>query len=328
MARQLLFSSADAAAVTFAISCQWEMIASLRLMAGGAGHIPHRRWAASTGALLDNRFDLLFDLVGSASRRDYIPDFLTPMPSTLEPSVRAELDEIAHTPAEVVRAELEHLRHRWTPRLAALHERPERVSDVADQLKLYWEIALAPHWPRIYRVLHGEVGRRARNVATVGVGRLLNDIHERVRWDGAQLEIVGTSCFGAEALEGTGIRLIPSVFVWPSVLVVADRRPAQLCFPARGAGALWDGRREPTQALSAVLGQAKARLLTVLDEPMSSPELAVELQLRPPSVSEHLATLRNAGLVTSYRVGRRLVSLRTELGTGLIDANGVGAAST
>lgn len=318
MARQLVFSSADAAMVTFAVSCQWETLASLRVLAVDPRHVVHGRWAAAARDAVDDRIAILRDLVGSAATRDYLPDFLTPTPSTLTPDLHAELDQVVRTPPDVVRAELSHLRSRWTPRLQRLYERPELLAGVVDQFARYWDVALAPYWPRIRRALHGEIERRVHRAATDGVGWVLNALHERVRWDGAQMHVAGTTCAGAGTLDGAGIRLVPSVFVWPDVLVVADRRPGQLCFPIRGTAAVWDGRREPPRSLNAVLGRTKARLLATLDGPMSSAELATELRLRPASVSEHLAALRAAGLVTSHRNGRRLVSFRTELGSRLV----------
>jgi biotin operon repressor len=318
--RQLSFTTSDAAAVIFGISCQWEVITSLRVLTAPTTTPLHRSWTATTKPLLNDQLALLVDLVGSSARGDYVPDFLTPPPAMPTRSLDAELDIVRRTPPDVVRGELLQLRHRWTPRVAQLYDDPRRTGDLVEQIRRYWDLAVAPYWPRIRRVLDGEVFLRSQQLATDGVGSLLNDLHDRVTWDGIRLHVAGTTCVGAVALEGTGLRLVPSAFVWPGVLVVADQRPAQLAFPARGAATLWDRGTARTARLEHVLGRARARLLTALDIPASSRALAAELDIAAATVSEQLAALRAAGLVTSHRNGRQLINVRTDLGTGLVDA--------
>jgi DNA-binding transcriptional ArsR family regulator len=58
-------------------------------------------------------------------------------------------------------------------------------------------------------------------------------------------------------------------------------------------------------------------VLTLLAVPRSTGEVATALRLAPATASHHLTTLRDAGLVVSQRVGRRLRYLRTELGEQL-----------
>jgi DNA-binding transcriptional ArsR family regulator len=64
-------------------------------------------------------------------------------------------------------------------------------------------------------------------------------------------------------------------------------------------------------ALGRVIGDARARLLTELDVPRSSTDLAKRTGLSAASVSEHLAALRDAGLVSSRRSGRYVLQTRT-----------------
>nr|BFE72548.1 hypothetical protein GCM10020092_058490 [Actinoplanes digitatis] len=88
---------------------------------------------------------------------------------------------------------------------------------------------------------------------------------------------------------------------------------------AGGHGALWESpaRAEPTAALAALLGPTRAAVLTLLDVPHSTGEVASALGLAAATASHHLTTLRDAGLVASSRTGRRLRYLRTGLGEQL-----------
>jgi DNA-binding transcriptional ArsR family regulator len=64
--------------------------------------------------------------------------------------------------------------------------------------------------------------------------------------------------------------------------------------------------------LARVLGRSRARLLTALDAPRSTAELARRLELTTGAVSQHLSALRGAGLVTATRHGREVLYLRTQ----------------
>src|SRR5690606_39837808 len=123
--------------------------------------------------------------------------------------------------------------------------------------------------------------------------------------------------------DGRGLLLMPSAFVWPELILVGDE-PWQptLISPARGIGELWSpppGRRP--EALAAVLGRTRARLLVALSRPETTTGLAARLGLSPASVSAHLTALRHAGLLESWRSGRRVFHARTALGTALTGEN-------
>ena len=237
-------------------------------------------------------------------RGHYAPDLLTPAPTSLEPSIETELQTLVATPPEVVRQQLAHLKGRWTPRLQELSDEPTRgLEALADVVALYWETCLAPYWSRITAVAEAEVFLRGQQQAAAGTAALLNDLHERVRWDGARLTVSGTACLGAHDLEGGGLCLVPSVFVWPSVLVVADGYTAQLAFPCRGIGTLWEPGFAAPRGLEGVLGRSKAGLLAVLENPLSTTDAAGRIALSVSATSEHLAALRAAGLGADPAIG-------------------------
>lgn len=329
MSRTIGFTAQDAARVRFGRSCLWETVASIRVLRNPAGHAVHLPWVRRVRPELDrllarrpeSAFALLGDLVGGPGH--YMPDLLTPPPVSLEPSLDQELERLAGTSPEVVRAQLAYLEDRWTPRLQAMADAPVPwLARLAEVVAAYWEVALGPDWSRVSAVAEAEVFHRARQQAADGTSALLNDLHDRVGWDGRHLTVSGTRCLGARDLEGGGLCLVPSVFVWPTVLVVADEQTAQLAFPCRGVGTLWaDHAAAAPGALEEVIGRSKARLLAALQAPLSTTEAAARVDLSVSTASEHLTALRAAGLVRTHRTGRRTLHVRTPAADTLIAAN-------
>jgi DNA-binding transcriptional ArsR family regulator len=58
----------------------------------------------------------------------------------------------------------------------------------------------------------------------------------------------------------------------------------------------------------------RAAILTELERPATSSELAAQLDLSLGTVGGHLAVLRDADLIVGTRVGRRVVYRRTDAG--------------
>ena len=113
---------------------------------------------------------------------------------------------------------------------------------------------------------------------------------------------------------------MPCAFAWPDVIVLtASPHVPTMSYSPRGIGTLW--RQHPTQAGSAlaeVLGRTRAILLSQLDLPMSTTQLATALALSAPTVSAHLHALQRAGIVGSRRDGRSVRYARTRLGDDLL----------
>jgi len=126
-----------------------------------------------------------------------------------------------------------------------------------------------------------------------------------------------------EHLAGDGLLLVPSVFVWPNVVFAVDAaRPPSLTYPARGIGNLWGGHGRGAadeDPLSALLGRSRAEILSALELPSCTTELAARLSQSPSAVSQHLSVLRRSGLVTSWRAGRRVLYLRTDLANSIME---------
>ncbi|WP_225805455.1 DUF5937 family protein [Streptomyces sp. NK15101] len=315
----LSFSAADLAQTRFAVSPMWEVVTSYRLLAQQPDSVPHGRWAAQVRprvvrAGLDRGW-----LAALVPAQGYLADFLNPTPSGPFPSLGDELGAIRRTPAAQVRDDLDPLD--GGGRLRLLREDPEAVlPKVADEIETYWELALAPYWARIQKVLEADVFHRARQVAEHGSARVLSELHETVRWDDGTLRLVRRHCALTRDQAGSGLLLVPSVFVWPRVLTRSVHPdPPQLAYPARGFGSVWE-RRTPgaTDAVAAVLGRSRTLLLTELDTPASTTRLAAHCGMSAAGVSQHLIALRNAGLVTAHRSGRSVLYARTAVADQLL----------
>ncbi|MFH8369535.1 DUF5937 family protein [Streptomyces sp. NPDC018031] len=324
---ELAFSASDLAQMRFAVSPMWEVGPSLRLLRSGSGHRGHRGWAAQVrprlaAAGLDR--GRLAELVPASG---YVPDFLNPAPAGPAPTLAEELARIRATPAARVRRELDRLRHeqkRLGPRLRGLYAEPrEELARVAEEIGTYWELALAPYWARIRAVLDADIHHRLRQVAAHGAARLLNELHSSVSWDADALRLARRPGPLSRETAGSGLLLIPSVFTGPGLFTrVTPPDPPQLAYPARGSGSLWESRHATAAGpLATVLGRSRARLLTELDSPASTTELARRTGLSAAGVSQCLTALRGAGLVSSHRAGRCVLYARTSVAEAVLAAS-------
>jgi DNA-binding transcriptional ArsR family regulator len=98
-------------------------------------------------------------------------------------------------------------------------------------------------------------------------------------------------------------------------------QPAVIYAP-RGVGALWEPAERSPDALTDLLGRRRAGILSGLARPATTQELAQRLAASPAGVSEHLAVLRRAGLVSGRREGRTVRYARTAAGDALVASAG------
>jgi DNA-binding transcriptional ArsR family regulator len=326
MAHLLRLRATDLARVRFAISPMAETVASLLLL----HDVPlrnelHDPWRRSVGAALRttqfrSELDLLLRLVPAGR---CVPDYLTPTPVTARPSVYRQIATVRRTDDAAIRADL--LGAYGADRVPDVYqpwcERPvEPLLETATAaIGRYWEHAIAPHWTRLADVLESDLLYRARRLAESGLEGLLADLHPRVSLTGDGLRVGGVPGLAAES-EAGGLVLIPSVFLWPRLVVGgAPGGPTVIVYPARGVGEVWSTRSAPVVgSLSRVLGECRARLLADLHQPRATDELSRRHGLSPATVSYHLGALRDGGLLERHRVGRRVLYRRSHLGDMLV----------
>jgi DNA-binding transcriptional ArsR family regulator len=261
----------------------------------------------------------------------WVPDFLTPRPSTPWPDFRAELATLRATGPGTVRADLERtfLPHdRVLPaRLAHGVSDPAAVlAEIADALEAYWWRCLVPHWwPRARSVLESDIVYRARTLAERGAGGLFRELSDRLDWTEGTLTVKydrPEMLPDAEVhVAGRGLVLAPTCFARGAVTMIDRHALPLISYPARGRATMTEALDPPPSgpALDALLGRPRARLLVLLAEPASTTELAHRLKVTPSAVSQHLAVLHAARLTTRARHGRMVLYARSPLGDELCE---------
>jgi DNA-binding transcriptional ArsR family regulator len=317
------FDAEDLARTRFAISPMWELSTSLRLLRDpdlAAMHIPWVRDALPTAHAMQ-----LAAALALLPPRGYIPDFITPPPTSPVARIDEELERVRATSAAQVRHDLEVLvgqqrLKRLPPVLEPLMAQPRReLGRIVDRMAAFWDAALAPHWPRIRALLDADLAHRARRLTEGGVAHLFDDVHHEVTWHRRELRIEQVYDVRV-ALEGRGLLLMPSVFQWqhPGSISTKPWQPT-LTYPARGVAALWEPAPERSpEAIARVIGRTRADLLAELETPHTTTDLAARFALRAGGVSQHLTALRDAGLVSATRQGRAVLYVRTEMADELL----------
>jgi DNA-binding transcriptional ArsR family regulator len=309
--------------VRFAISPMFETIRSVRALEDPGGSALHLPWAERAGPLSS---DLdLSPLIALQASATYNPDFVNPPPSSPLVDFEQELAVMVATPPAQIRAEVAgaYAGVALPPVLEPFIAAPRRaIEGLAELMRAYWELCLAADWPRIRSLLEQDVLHRARQIADGGTSRLFADLDPSVGWKDGVLRIECGQCESDLDLDERGLLLVPSVFVWPKVTIVtAEPWQPALAYPARGIGMLWSPEQQaPADTLEKLLGRTRASLLSALDSPRSTTELAGAFGLTPGGVSQHLAILRDAGLVSGRRVARTVLYLRSEDGDALLRA--------
>lgn len=295
-------STADVAGTRFALSPLAELVAAFELLANPpgppwlAGWAREHRPAVAPSPLLD----LLHDA-------DWVPDFLVPPPSGMDTDIADELARVRAAPAAQVRADLERTaRGRDLP----LPDGPA----VADELAAAWTALLAADWPARRALLERDVVQRAGLLATYGWATAIEGLRSGYRWLGEGELQINDWDGPPYVIGGARLVLVPNGFGrgWISV---APPDGYALVYAARGVAAPLDDLAP--DGLDRLLGRQRARILRALDQPASTTQLVSLLGLSLGSVGDHLAVLRDAGLVTRTRSGRSVLYRRTPRGDAL-----------
>jgi DNA-binding transcriptional ArsR family regulator len=192
------------------------------------------------------------------------------------------------------------------------------------EVRTFWERTLEPHWSRVCAMLENDVLTRGRTLALDGAEALFKDLNPAVRYRDGLLEVGNSPRTEEIHLDGRGLLLMPSAFVWPIYQVILDE-PWQptIAYTPRGVANLWCTEPPPVaQSLELLLGKGRAEVLLSLEPPSSTLEIAKRLGLVPSSVSEHLSLLKQAGLVETQRRGRFVYYRLSQTGAALLEVFG------
>jgi DNA-binding transcriptional ArsR family regulator len=288
-------TASDIAALRFAVSPLTEAAQSLVRLASARIDPPYRGWLDRVRPRLDGAS--VRALADAVSLRADAITALCGGPSGLATTIQAQLALLDETA-------------------------PGSARPLADQLAQFWALALEPHWRTMRAVLQEDVAFRATEQTRHGAAAMVRGLHPALDLTDGVLRVA--TARAAPVPPGVGLVLVPSVFTGPdpSLETGYDGR-RHLRYPARGVARLWSPRPTVSDdgSLAALLGRRRAAILSCLDVPRSTSELAVRLGQTAPSVSQHLSVLRRSGLVTSWRSGRWVLYRRTGLASDLVGAN-------
>lgn len=314
------FGRDDLLRTRFAIAPLMELLGAFYVLRRPEQYVVHRRWVEWAEPRVRD-LDLSLLDVAAPYGGSYWPVFISPPPRDPHPTIDAELARVRATRPDHVVAEITRRYPDGVPAAGrSLVDDPTgALAAMTDQMRAFWQAALAPRWTTICALLEAEVASRARSLVALGSQAAFTDLHPTVTWDTGILSVYPTQKQAADVeLAGRGLLLIPSTFTWPDVWPRTDPPwdPA-LVYPPTGIGDLWQSAGPDDDALATLIGRRRARILRELDRPAATLQLAQRLGVGPSSVSDHLSVLRQAGLVTHRREGRVVIYARTAQGDTL-----------
>ena len=305
----------------------WEMILSINSLQSPGLPAEHWGWrdtvvrAARHDLAHRRSLDAAAALVPAAGN---FPDFLTP--AIVDTEVDAHFEAILAQPRQSVRDDLRRTFARTgvVPRWARALYRDGRTKGLVDVLRRYHQLALRQNWQGVHQHVETDRARYARLLLTGGVELLLHGLHPSIRWRNPVLEADYPVDHTID-LAGRGLTVVPAHFCWGAPVTFIDtteaRQPMLIC-PAGGdapAPSDPDTAGARVDRLGALLGHTRARLLTELSVADSTTGLATRLAVTPAAVSQHTSVLRQAGLLTTARIGQAVRHALTPLGRALLE---------
>jgi DNA-binding transcriptional ArsR family regulator len=304
----------------FVISPLAEATASLILLEGGtAGHPGERAWLDAHQPAYRERLagdPVTALLVRAALGRHWIADFVTyPPAGEGEPTLGEELARLRERLPEVARTDLTVSLGGPLPASLRRSDLPERAADL---LEWVWTETVRPYWPQRQRIMEADVVARTRQLSQGGWAAALNDMRPGMRWLGDGRLQINAHNYPPRKIAGAQLLFVP---VTPRQGWVSWDVPHRyaVMYPCSGVLALGDPVPVP-EALSALLGPARAGVLVLLETPKSTTQLVALTGQGLGSVGRHLKVLLDARLVQRRRAGRSVLYYRTEAGDMLLEA--------
>lgn len=320
-------STQDLLATRFAGSPLIELVISYKSLSNNTLPPTYRRWEQSAREALHGvSFSYLDLLVNSPG---YIPDFLTLPPIQNDTTFADELTRVLRTPSEIIRSNIQFLIDvsEESELLQQFMVYPqEMLYCLGEELRLYWQRALAPHWTQMSSVVNGDILYRARQLAVHGTEAMYRDLNPKLTYH-PELQLIRLDRSAKpgkpvshpdEDITGRGLKLVPTIFPLSHIMwqTTPEWEP-MLIYGARGIGD-WQQQPEHNESLELLLGAGRASVFQALTTPATTSELAHRLMLTAGAVSQHLDRLYRTGLVESRRSGKRVYYHLTERGQQLL----------
>ncbi|MFF9005442.1 transcriptional regulator [Streptomyces goshikiensis] len=301
----------------FVVSALAETTAALMALRWrSAGHPGERDWLAARLPAFQEYLaaePVTAEVLRAALGRQWIADYLTPPPDGRP--FEEELESIRATPDAVVRT---NLRAASRPAGAALRARGLGPR-TAELLEWVWAEAVRPDWERRRRVAEADVLFRTRQLSLGGWSAALSGMRPGMAWLGEGRLRINLQQRPPRGLSGeAGLVFVP---VTPRHGWVAWRGAHRhaLVYPCEGQLTQPDTAPAP-QALVALLGPVRARVLVLLESPKSTTQLVALTGLSLGAVAGQLKVLLAAGLILRRRTGRTVLYTRVAAGDVLVSA--------
>ncbi|HEU5471108.1 MAG TPA: winged helix-turn-helix domain-containing protein [Actinophytocola sp.] len=302
----------------------WELVNSAQALQTRYGQVVLGQWRRQVAAGL-RRADLtarvraqLFPVAPHAS---YYPDLLTPPEGALglDEGLAAILGtERSRLAGEIGRLDGAPGAGDWLADLAA--GRVAALTEFEGLLRGYYQHAVAPYWDRMRAHVQRDLAMRRQVLRERGVEGLLDSFAPMLRWRRPVLEFARHPSGREIHLDGRGLRLLPSYFCQLHPLTIFDSELPQLIVYPVARDPRWlapNPFRSDGPALARLLGDTRAAVLRATVDGCSTIELARRANTSPASASRHAAVLREAGLLTTSRVGGSVLHRATPLGVDL-----------
>jgi DNA-binding transcriptional ArsR family regulator len=306
----------------FAISPLAETIAVLLALAGLDPGPVQQEWARPQVAAYRRRLSrdpVTAALVDAAFRPTWTADFITTPPRPGDRTLHDELRRVREIPEEVARADLEVALGRSLPRQLQVPGLPQRAADL---LEWVWNHAVRPDWTRRRDLLEADIVSRTQRLSSGGWAAALAGMRPGMRWLGDGRLQINAYDHPPRDLSSAQLSFVPTTSSGGRVDWDEPGRYA-IMYPCWGL--LSDARRAaPPEALGALLGAVRARILTQLETPKSTTQLVAITGYTLGSVGGHLKVLLDAGLSRRRRSGRSVLYYRTPAGDQLVAIQGDG----
>lgn len=306
----------------------WELTLSINSLQSPKLPVEHWAWREKVATAARQDLDTR-RIVGAAAALvpadGNFPDFFTP--AIVDNDLEAHFESILAQPKELIR---EDLRQTFDgvakpPRWAGALYHDGRTNGLVEALRRYHDFALRDDWRDVHQHIEADRAAYARRLMAGGLDELLNGLHPSIRWRYPVLEADYPSEREIK-LDGRGLTVVPAHFCWEEPITYLDTpntlQPMLVCpgsvdTPVMSTAP--DATEERVDRLASLLGHTRARLLAELAIADTTTGLATRLAVTPAAVSQHTTILRQAGLLTTARIGRAVRHALTPLGRALLE---------
>lgn len=304
----------------FVVSPLAETFASLKALHAGTGaHPGELAWL--TRHLPAYRRRLSRDpvtalLVRAGLGREWIADFLTPTPGR-STTFAQEVARVRDADPATARDNLTVSLRGPLPDRLHRDDLPQRAADL---LEFVWEETVRPYWERRRRVLEADVLARTARLGQGGWSAVLDALRPGMRWLGGDRLQVNLHEYPPREISGAELLFVPVTPQRHGWVSWDEGERYAVVYPCAGVLTEGQGTASVPAGLGTLLGDARARVLVLLDSPMSTTQLVALTGQGLGSVGRHLRVLLDARLVRRRRAGRSVLYHRTAAGEVLVTA--------